>query len=517
MSAEGAPAREGPALAGPSRFAVADFVLGAVTVGMLAELLRALFPLLYALAEDIGFLTAAGVVPLLFLAPVAAVPLRALLSARVLLAGCVAGMVACRITMQATQPGLVLAAVGAMLGFVAVGGLAEIAREAPEGGRADGRWFAAAALAGLLLDTTIRLAFATWDVAWQSGPWPWAACLGMPALGAAALAAYLRRPQRLAYRSGNGHRSGREQAPETRQQPDSTRPASLLPLAAFGVFLALELLVFASPALVASATGTSLAVAGGAVLVGFALGFAVLATERPARWPRAQSLVWGAGLACWSALAVGPRPPDPSEPLLLGIIVIGQVWAVSLLGQAMQASPAQPPVSLDPGGVAGWRRGGWRTSAAAGLASLLLVAVLLPYQIHYELPLPFPNWLLLVAAALLLGVAAARGGRRGVPTHGPKLAFAGTAASLCLLAVPLGLGLTSGSAVDPASGSSFRLVSYNIHQAVDVRGHLDPAAVARVIERQDADVVLLQEVGRGWPLSGTMDAGTWLADRRAHV
>lgn len=203
---------------GPSRFIFAPFVLGAVTVGMLAELLRVLFPLLYALAEDIGFVTAAWVVPLIFLAPVAAVPLRALLSARVLLAGCVAGMVACRITMQAIGPGLVLAAAGSMLGFAAVGGLVEGAREAPSGERADGRWFVAAALTGLLLDTTIRLAFATWDVAWQSGSWPWTACLGTAALGVAALAVYLRWPQRLASRSGYGHRSGRGQAPATRQQ-----------------------------------------------------------------------------------------------------------------------------------------------------------------------------------------------------------------------------------------------------------------------------------------------------------
>jgi endonuclease/exonuclease/phosphatase family metal-dependent hydrolase len=57
------------------------------------------------------------------------------------------------------------------------------------------------------------------------------------------------------------------------------------------------------------------------------------------------------------------------------------------------------------------------------------------------------------------------------------------------------------------------VVSYNIHDAVNQQGRLDPEGVAEAIEAQRADVVLLQEAGRGSLLSGTTDVGVWLSRR----
>jgi endonuclease/exonuclease/phosphatase family metal-dependent hydrolase len=58
-----------------------------------------------------------------------------------------------------------------------------------------------------------------------------------------------------------------------------------------------------------------------------------------------------------------------------------------------------------------------------------------------------------------------------------------------------------------------RIVVYNIHGGVNVDGQVDPEATARVIEAQDPDVVVLNEVARGWPIFGGLDAGEWLARR----
>ncbi|MCW2943471.1 MAG: Endonuclease/exonuclease/phosphatase, partial [Actinoallomurus sp.] len=86
--------------------------------------------------------------------------------------------------------------------------------------------------------------------------------------------------------------------------------------------------------------------------------------------------------------------------------------------------------------------------------------------------------------------------------------------ALLLLAVPAVYAVTApGTSRTAALPGTFRLVTYDIDQAVDAKGRLDPEAIARTVEAQHADVVALQAVGRGWPLSDTADVGAWLARR----
>jgi endonuclease/exonuclease/phosphatase family metal-dependent hydrolase len=57
-------------------------------------------------------------------------------------------------------------------------------------------------------------------------------------------------------------------------------------------------------------------------------------------------------------------------------------------------------------------------------------------------------------------------------------------------------------------------VQWNVHQAVDLDAKLDPEGVASAIAAQGrVDVVVLNEVGRGWPLTGQLDLATWLSRR----
>ncbi|MEM9558227.1 MAG: endonuclease/exonuclease/phosphatase family protein [Acidobacteriota bacterium] len=64
-----------------------------------------------------------------------------------------------------------------------------------------------------------------------------------------------------------------------------------------------------------------------------------------------------------------------------------------------------------------------------------------------------------------------------------------------------------------ATGGALRVATYNLHCGVDPRGALDLEAQARTIEQLDADVVALQEVPRGWLVTGGVDAAGWLARR----
>lgn len=58
-----------------------------------------------------------------------------------------------------------------------------------------------------------------------------------------------------------------------------------------------------------------------------------------------------------------------------------------------------------------------------------------------------------------------------------------------------------------------RIFGYNIHNGFNVDGDLDLEALAQVIEKQQPDIVSLQEVSRGWVVNGSVDAMAWLAQR----
>jgi endonuclease/exonuclease/phosphatase family metal-dependent hydrolase len=158
----------------------------------------------------------------------------------------------------------------------------------------------------------------------------------------------------------------------------------------------------------------------------------------------------------------------------------------------------------------------WRVDLGAALGGLLAALVLLPYQAHYAHPLPLPNKALPGAAGIALGllsaIAAARGGP--LPARSWVRALGAGGGALLLLVVPAAYALSAPASTGTvAQPGTFRLVAYNLDQAVDAQGRLDPEAAARAIEAQHADVVALQSVGRGWPLSGTADLGSWLARR----
>ena len=66
---------------------------------------------------------------------------------------------------------------------------------------------------------------------------------------------------------------------------------------------------------------------------------------------------------------------------------------------------------------------------------------------------------------------------------------------------------------EAAVDGQVRVLSYNIRQGFGLDDRFDLERVAMQIERHDPDVVALQEIGRGWVISGMVDQLQWLENR----
>jgi endonuclease/exonuclease/phosphatase family metal-dependent hydrolase len=205
--------------------------------------------------------------------------------------------------------------------------------------------------------------------------------------------------------------------------------------------------------------------------------------------------------------------PDPDEPP-----------AAADLSDPLDPSPDDPDELRDL--TVRVRR---RSAAGFGVAGLVaglgFVLVVLLYQVHYEKPLPFPNQAVPIAAAVVLGLLAL-GRREWISPPPPSDERAARRGALSRLAVVPGVLLLAPVLLlvtapvpatpphfQPRHGDEFRLMAWNVHYLRNGDGVIDPEAVARAIERQHPDVVLLQEVSRGWPIGGTLDGVEWLAHR----
>ncbi|MEV5754734.1 endonuclease/exonuclease/phosphatase family protein [Actinoallomurus sp. NPDC052308] len=469
----------------------------AITLAVLAEVLRAAFPAFGHYTESGGAVTATLVILVACLAGFLAPGVRAVAGPRGLAAVAIGGLLLVRLAMQALSPALWPAFAGAVFGMLAVTALYEAARGL------SGTGFAVAATAGLTGDTALRLAFGTWDPPARPGVAAWIVTLLVVAGGAAALARWLRTPP--------------VEAPVI-----GWRDA--LGAAALGPFLALQILVLSSPAFASSSGGLPLAVAGAVVLVGQALALAFLSSGLAVAAVPGGVCVFGGTLLGVGAGAVTGRY-GLTGAVAIAVVVIGQVLSAWLLAVASRVPlrrggyrgrPAErggPPPNVkvsDTGGRA------WRIDLGAALGGLGVLVVILPYQLHYTHPLPLPNKVLPglagIALGLLSAIAAARGGP--LPVRSAVRALGAGAGALVLVVVPVIYAVTAPSVTRAAAlPGTFRLVSYNVHDAVGDGGRLDPEAVARAIEAQHADVVALQEVGRGRPMSGTADVASWLARR----
>jgi endonuclease/exonuclease/phosphatase family metal-dependent hydrolase len=264
-----------------------------------------------------------------------------------------------------------------------------------------------------------------------------------------------------------------------------------------GPVLALQTLFLSNPGFVASSGGLGLAMSGAVVLLGLGLAAATPALRAPGAWAAWAALVLAAGLLTGPTGLTG-------WPVPFGVLV-GQVAMGALVATAAVRAEA-----------AGEDRQAWRTGLGAGVSALVLVAVLLPYQISYEIPLGVPQFVFPVVGALAVVLLArtAPTAAAAPATRVSPMRWLAALGPIPALLVPAWLALTWPDVQPPAEATrQVRVATYNIHGGVDWYGRLDPEAIARVLENGGAEVIMLQEVARGWPLAGGLDSAAYLARR----
>jgi len=270
---------------------------------------------------------------------------------------------------------------------------------------------------------------------------------------------------------------------------------------AIGPFLFLQLLVLQNIPLVATLTGWPLPIAFGSVLLAQLAGLAIatwlLSNMQGTLWPWA--LGFGIGLVAILALFYQEAAALTALLLLIGQVLISALIVIILIGV----------------GAGTQTTGRSRIATANGVGFVLILVFLLAYYAVYDLSLPYTNTIIPPIAAFIVAICAL-----GAPLAAsreievdPK-AWAVPVLALLLLVSPLVGAITwrVPEAV-PGEGLPIRIMTYNLHNGFNTNGHLDMEALAQVIEESDPDIVALQEISRGWVISGRLDMLMWLSQR----
>ncbi len=376
---------------------------------------------------------------------------------------------------QNAQLDLYLSALGAALFLIYLPIAIGIARK--QGANA-GTHFGLAFLLGFSLDSAIQIGARTLDLSWQLGLFPILIVL----IYATGLIWSLASSKNVSETS------------------DANWKNSLTALA-FGPFIFLQLLTFQNVAAFSSLTGWETPAAGALLIAGNVIG--LVQASRVACQPRNWTYVVLSGLM----LAVPTVMAFSAIPLLAGIwLVIGQVFSFTLGILIIQGATSG---SGNPGLL--------RLTIMNGLSSILLVLFLFVYYASYDINFGIRSGSLRLVAVVLLVIFVALGHLRSSATqkaHSPTYSPAVLAAILLIVPLALLPGWKALAAVPAPSGTtSVRVMDYNLHDAVNTDGRVDPEALARAIEQSGADIVGLQEISRGWLVWGGMDMLTWLSQQ----
>ena len=453
----------------PDRAALATTAALASALALLAPVARVLFPRLFVLGEDGSFVTVGALALLVYAAPVIVIAVAGRATPVAMAVTGLVALAAARLGVQFLHPIPGWLAIGASVVALigATGLLVGLA------GRRALHMLPVAVVAGLALDTAVRVPTASWEPVWRSGIGPTGLAIGTVALTAVALTAALR---------------------DRTIDAGAGVPAGAV--AAIGPFLMLQLVFVQNLGWVGSQASVSLPVAAVAILVAdaLALGAAALVTIGPRRPGAAVALPVGVVTVALTIVVSAVE-----GPWVIAVMLVLQVTAAACLMVAASTEASASPVALVLAA----------TSASVGF---LLLALL--WQLHIDRPLPFPRAVVPAVAGLWLAgsamMAVTRVRRVARPSEAtPVLAGATGIAALCLLATAVVALSWPSPDVAALESTDVRVVSFNVRGGVGPAAMLDVDAIARSIGASAPDVVVLQEVARGWPVFG---AGDLLAD-----
>ena len=288
----------------------------------------------------------------------------------------------------------------------------------------------------------------------------------------------------------------------SREEPDEHLHSSILrslPLLAIGPVLVLELLLFQNigqqTVLInwpQPAVYTWILMAN---LAGIIAAVALVWWNRPIPWPPQVAL---------GALLILMVVDEQSGILAAFIVLVGQI-AIALILVSIARHLASSERQQLPVGAA----------IATGVGMLLLLILIFAYYSSYDIDLLVPRQALLPLGAGVVALSAiwvARTVEKKPSTLPPH--WVAVFPALLLLILPLVHVLSwDKPAGDGGRGFPVRVMSYNLHQGFDVKGCLGLEALAQVIEEEDADIVALQEVSRGWLINDSVDMLVWFSQR----
>ena len=366
-------------------------------------------------------------------------------------------------------------------------------------GKAGGAQLALGLLMGLAIDSGLMGMWRTYDLAWHTDIFT---LIVMAVLVAGQLVALAR------------------SLPTIDEEPGPEAGLSLsLSFVALGAFLILHGLQFQNIARLTTFSETAQsrwpqAVAFGLIVAANALAIGTsqrIAVQGRPVWARKW---WWALLAAVLLIAAVSLTP-PADPLgmtqglaLLNVVglVVGNVLAAAMLTLAFMR------LSEGDGGS-----GLWNTTVATLLGALLYTILLFIFYASYDIRMPFSNAILPPIAAALLALTTLLPARKLAPPDAATLREfnrlpAYGAMALIVLPVLLAI-LTPRPSYQQGDGGSLNIVNYNLQMGFDTDGRLGMEALAEVMLDADADIVVLQEVSRGWLMNSSMDTLSWLSYR----
>lgn len=239
------------------------------------------------------------------------------------------------------------------------------------------------------------------------------------------------------------------------------------------------------------------------------------ATRWPDPWVAATVVVLGGALVV--AIVVGRwAGPALAGPIGAGLVLVGVTG--SLQASSLVSVVSQLALALGLGAVVGAldRPGedvpARRVGAAGAGVPLGLAALGFAYYAGYDLPLAFPNRLVLLLTGAIIAAAALVAGATRDPVtvreraagHRVLRVLTATAGLAVVAAV-----LVSGSVRQPpevgVAGEEIRIAVANIHMGFDPAGRLSVHDLGQQLAALEPDIVVLNEVDRGWLTTGSRD------------
>jgi len=336
-------------------------------------------------------------------------------------------------------------------------------------------------LSALALDSGIHSVYLTYDPIWQNTWVAFATVLLLVGVQWALLRGISRRsPVSLPYREGSLRNS--------------------LPLLLIGPFLVYYLVVGGNLARLNALTGWPLPITVSWLLAGQLLAVLLAWLLPPGR---------AVALAAFVLLMFAVNPPALNPAVAAVFLLVSQICAGLLLTSACAHLALHRS-----------RAGAGNTAWVWWGSMILFVLLIFVYYITYDMPLPISREFVLYLTVLAMGASIFFTlDRWAIPPHSrPSLHLVGLPSLYGLafvLAALLGLTVALWQLAPSVSSQAnvLRLFTYNSHNGFDTSGTLNLEAMAQLFETQRADIIALQEISRGWVISGSVDMAAWFSWR----